>query len=67
MKACFKPFNHTAFTYWNCTAQAPFSKYHSRFPMKTRPFSEVKAELLSDKNCGQDIIFQVQITTLYPF
>jgi len=24
MKACFKPFNHTAFFYWNCTACASY-------------------------------------------
>lgn len=30
MKACFKPFDHTAFFYWNYTACATFSKYHSR-------------------------------------
>lgn len=31
MKAWFKPFNHAAFIYWNCTACATFSKYHSSF------------------------------------
>lgn len=38
-----------------------------KVPKKTTPFYKVKAELLLDKNCGQDIIFRVQITTLYPF
>lgn len=31
MKACFKPFNHAAFIYWNFTACATISKYHSSF------------------------------------
>lgn len=28
---CFKHFNHAAFFYWNHTACATFSKYHSKF------------------------------------
>lgn len=40
----------------------------NKIPMKRKPFYKLKLELLSEKkNCGQDIIFEVQITTLYPF